>query len=180
MKLYRNKNRLLILILAVGFVIGILYENIVSGSGGMSIELFQSYFLRQYVKTDIVAEAYLWYVTKLRVIPLLILCFCKEFRWRKIAVGVGAVWTGFLAGILTVSAVMQLGMKGIFLCIVLMLPHMFFYGLAYGMICVYLYRYPERQWNGAKTIFVILMMFLGLFLETYLNPILVRWVIKII
>ena len=95
-------------------------------------------------------------------------------------VGVGMLWTGFLLGVLTVSAVIQLGIKGILLCTVGLFPHMICYGLAYGVLLLFLYRYPHRQWNGAKTIFVGFLMFLGIVLEAYLNPILLKMIIRMI
>lgn len=179
-RLYKYKNKLLPAFLAVGFLAGMLYENLISRSRGMSIELWESGFLTRYLQTEIVAEEYLWYVIKLRVLPLLGLCILGTFRWRKIIVAAGLLWTGFLTGILTVSAVMQLGIKGILFCIVALFPHMVFYGMAYGIILLYLYHYPRKQWNVSKTVFVILMLFLGVVLETYVNPFLMRWVLKMI
>ena len=148
-RLYKYKNQLLPAFLAVGFLAGILYENVISRSRGMSIELWG-------------------------------LCILGTFRWRKIVVATGLLWTGFLTGILTVSAVMQLGIKGILFCIVALFPHMVFYGLAYGIVLLYLYHYPRKQWNVSKTVFVILMLFLGVVLETYVNPFLMKWVLKMI
>ena len=55
-KHYNNRNQLLIIFLAVGFFVGILYENIVSKNQGVSIELFQAYFLKQFTQVEIVAE----------------------------------------------------------------------------------------------------------------------------
>lgn len=179
-KLYKNRNQLLIIILAVGFFVGILYENIVSKSQGMSIELFQSYFLKQFAQVEIVAEEYLWYVARARVVPFLLLLLLGCLRWKKTIVSICISWAGFLFGIVIVSSVIQLGIKGILFCLAGMLPHMIFYVLAYGIYMLHLYRYPSRQWNGTKTIFIVLMMFLGIVLETYLSPIIIRSIVRII
>lgn len=178
-KSYKNRNQLLILFLAVGFFVGILYENMVSKSQGTSIELFQTYFLKQFRQMEIVAEEYLWYVAKARVLPFFLLLLLGCLRWRKIIVSIFISWTGFLFGVVIVSSVIQLGIKGILFCLGGMLPHMIFYVLAYGMYLLYLYRYPCRQWNGTKTIFVVLMMFLGIILETYLSPIIIKSIVRI-
>lgn len=179
MKFYKYKNQLLIYYLAVGFFVGILYENIVSKRYGVSIDIFQTYFLQQYRQTEIVAEKYLGYVLKARVVPLMGLCVLACVRWKKILAGVSVCWTGFLAGVMMVSAVMQLGAKGVLFCMVAMFPHIICYGLAYGILLSYFYRYPKARWNYAKTVFVILVMFIGILLETYLNPLLMKLVIRI-
>ncbi len=178
-KFYKNRNQLLIIILAVGFFVGILYENIVSKSQGMSIELFQTYFLKQFAQMEIVTEEYLWYVVKTRAVPFFVLLLLGCLRWKKTIVSICISWTGFLFGVIIVSAVIQLGIKGILFCLAVGFPHMIFYALAYGMYLLYLYRYPSWHWNGAKTIFVALMMFLGLVLETYLSPIIIKSIVRI-
>ena len=179
MKFYKYKNQLLIFYLAVGFFVGILYENIVSRRYGLSIDIFQTYFLQQYKQTEIVAEKYLGYVLKARVVPLMGLCVLACVRWKKILAGVSVCWTGFLAGVMMVSALMQLGAKGVLFCMVAMFPHIICYGLAYGILLSYFDRYPKARWNYAKTVFVILVMFIGILLETYLNPLLMKLVIQI-
>ena len=180
MKLFKNKNQLLIMLLAVGFFIGIIYENMISKSQGISVELFQSYFLNQIGQMDIVAEEYLWYVIRARVVPFLALLLLGTLRWKKTVVGVWVSCAGFLFGMLIVSAVIQLGIKGILFCLAICLPHMIFYVMAYGMYLMRLYRYPGNQWNGTKTIFVVLMMILGIVLEAYLGPIILKSVIRIL
>lgn len=178
-KFCKNKNQLLIMILAVGFFVGIIYENMISKSQGVSIELFQSYFLNQIGQMDIVAEEYLWYVIRARVVPFVMLLFLGTLRWKKTVVCVWVSCTGFLFGMLLVSSVIQLEIKGILFSFAICLPHMIFYVLAYGMYLMNLYRYPGGRWNGTKTVFVVLMMVLGIVLEAYLGPIIIRNMVKI-
>lgn len=178
-KFYKNRNQLLIIILAVGFFVGILYENIVSKSQGVSIELFQTYFLKQFAQVEIVTEEYLWYVARTRILPLLLLCLLGCLRWKKTLVSICVLWAGFIFGIIIVSSVIQLGIKGILFCVAGMFPHIIFYVLAYGVYLLHLYHYPSRHWNGTKIIFVIFTMFLGIVLETYLSPIIIRSIVQI-
>jgi len=179
-KFYKYKNQLLIFYLAVGFFAGILYENMISKSQGMSLAIFQTYFLKQYIQTEIIVEEYLGYVLRARVFPFVWLCILACLRWKKMLVGACLIWTGFLAGVITVSAVLQHQIKGILLCLSGMFPHMICYSLAYGVFLAYLYQYPKRQWNGAKTVFVVITMLVGILLETYINPLLMKFVIRII
>ena len=58
----RNKSQLLLIFLAVGFLVGILYRNIISGREIITTELFLKSNLQRYLHTNIIAEKYLFYV----------------------------------------------------------------------------------------------------------------------
>lgn len=177
-KMFRIKNQLLIVMLAVGFFVGILYENIVSKQFGVTLEIFQNYFINQYKKTEIITEEYLWYVAKVRALPVSILVVLGHSKWKKIITCVMTFWMGFLSGILIVAAMIQLGTKGILFFLVGMTPHVICYILAYSVLLTYYYHYPRRSWNLTKTIFVVFTMALGIFMETYVNPLLIKMISK--
>lgn len=168
------------IVLVVGFFAGIVYQNIVSGGNVLVSELFLKSNLQRYLQTDIIAEKYLWYVVKARVLLLAIVCFFSCIKWKKLFVMICLAICGFFAGILTVSAVLQLGAKGILICIAGMFPQGIFYGMAYSMLFVYWFRYPEREWNRTKMLFVIVMFLTGILVETYVNPIVLKGIIRII
>ena len=177
MKIGKYRNQLLIIMLAVGFFVGVLYQNVVAKQFGVSIQIFQSYFLNQYKQTKFVAEEYIWYVLKARLWPFVMLMLLWKLKWKKTISCLMCLGTGFLLGMLMVASLMQLGLKGILLCLGGMLPHMIFYVLAYSVLLLYFYHYPRRIWSPVKSIFVVLMMVLGMVTETYLNPYFVKWII---
>lgn len=180
MHLNKNKGQLLIIFLAVGFFVGIIYENIISRGHVAFSEIFLRSNLERYLQTNLIIEKYLWYVIKARIIILAITCILGCFRGKKLYVFLWLFVCGFFAGIVSVAAVIQLGIKGILLCFVGILPQGIFYVMAYSMIFLYLFRYPKSQWNKAKFVFVVIMFLVGIILETYVNPILVKLVIKIL
>ena len=100
----------------------------------------------------------------------------EEFltKARKAAAVLFLVWTGISGGILISLAVIDMGIKGSILCITGMLPQFIFYIPAYLVLLWYAYIYPGSQWNRQKTIFISFMMAVGLILEIYVNPLLVR------
>ena len=169
MKIQKIQNQLLTICLAVGFFAGILYGNLALKGQGISVEQLQN------LNHTVVVEEYLWYVIKVRAFPLLVLLMLGLWKGRKIGIVLGVLWTGFLAGVLLVNAVLLLGIKGVFLCFLGMFPHMLLYGVSFGLLANYLFHYPSRQWNHAKSMFVGLCLFLGIIFETYLNPVLMRW-----
>ena len=71
---YKNQNQLLIVLLVVGFFIGVICENIVSKSQGATTELFLKSNLQRYLQIDVIAEKYFWYVIKDRLFFLLLIC----------------------------------------------------------------------------------------------------------
>ena len=151
MRSYRSKNQFFAMFLLGGFLIGILYANLISDRYIMSGGIFDDGFLKQYAKTDIVAEEYLWYILRARLVPFCVICILGCMKWKKTVVGLCIGWTGFSGGVVAVSSVISLGMKGILLCIVGMLPQILFYGFAYVILLWYLYTYPNGRWNIKKT-----------------------------
>jgi uncharacterized membrane protein SpoIIM required for sporulation len=71
-------------------------------------------------------------------------------------------------------AVLEMGIKGSFLCLVGIFPQFILYIPAYLIVLWYSYSYPQATWNGQKTFFVCLTVILGILLEVYINPILMQ------
>lgn len=177
---HKNKNQLLIVFLVVGFLIGVIYENVISKNQVVTTEIFLKSNLQRFLQTDVIAEKYFWYVIKDRVIFLILLCILSCVRWKKIYVTLCLSLIGYFTGIFCVSAVLQLGIKGILLCIAGMFPQMIFYGFVYGMLFVHWFCFPEKQWNRTKMLFVIIMFAVGIILEIYVNPVIVKFIIGIL
>ncbi len=168
MKQMKSQNQLLIIYLAVGFFLGILYENII-----LKLKWIDEEILLQ-SEIQIVSETYLLKIICLRIAPIVGLYILCNTVWRKLFIVLGLLWVGFLIGVMAVMSVMRFGIRGVIFCLISLLPHMLFYFLAYGVMISYFYRYPERQWNSSKTLFVVLTFFIGLTLEVYLTPVLLR------
>ncbi len=180
MRLHKNKGQLLIIFLAVGFLFGILYENLVARESALLSEIFLRSNLERYLQSNIISEKYLWYVVKARTLLLATVCVLGCFRWKKLFVVVCLTICGFFAGLMSVAAVMQLGFTGILLCIAGTLPQGIFYVMLYSILFSYWFRYPGSRWNWAKLLFVIVMFLAGIILETYVNPVLVKLIIKML
>lgn len=173
----RDKNQLLILCLGVGFLIGILYENVFSGRNVTTSELFLKGNLQMYLQTDIITNKFLWYVVKERVLFFAVTCLLGCMKWKKLFVILFLLYIGFVMGVLTVAAVLYLGALGLLFIVASILPHYIFYLIGYSILFLYWFRYPSVQWNQTKTICVFFLFLFGIVLEVYANPILVKWVI---
>ena len=162
----------------LGFFAGILYTNIVSADYVMAMGVFNDYFLNQYMQTEVAMPEFFWYLFKIRMTAFIMTVVLGCTKIRKAAVIISLAWTGFLSGILITSAVIRMGMTGILLCLVAITPHLLFYVLAYLVLIWHLYFYPVYKWNLSKTVAVILLFGIGITLECYVNPILMKMFIK--
>ena len=177
MKIFRSKKHLLAFFMP-GFLLGIVYVNFVAKKYVAEPGIFSDYFLEQFQNTRIDAREFIWYLLRLRVLPFLVLAGVSLTKMRKIGAVLFLVWTGLSGGILISTAVLSLGIKGSILCIAGVFPQFVFYIPGYLVLIWYCYNYPQNRWNRQKTIFVILMLAVGIILEMYVNPSLVRIFLK--
>lgn len=157
-----------------GFLLGILYVNLIMKKYTAESGIFSDYFLKQYQISEIIAEEYLWYLIKVRVVPFLFLLGAAFTKLRKIVSISFLIWTGFSSGLLFSMAVLSMGIKGSILCIVGILPQFLLYIPAFMVVIWYSYTYPQNQWNPQKSIFVTLTLLMGILLETYVNPLMMQ------
>lgn len=178
-ELYQKKYQLP-LVYFIGFAAGILYANFIARNYVTMTGIFHEYFLNQYTQVTIVKEDYLWYLLRWRAMPLALMICMANLGFRKITAAGILLWTGFAAGILSVAAVLRMGIGGMLLCIAGIFPQYIFYVPAYLLLIRYYYRYPQSEWNGTKSGFVAIMMVAGILSEVYFNPVIVRWFVKIL
>lgn len=179
MKVHQNKAYITVFCV-LGFFAGILYANIVSREIFSTSGIFSEYFLSQYPSIEIIPEEYIFYILQIRVTPLVFLVLLGQTKIRKAVMSLFLFWLGFSGGILIVSAIFRLGMKGILLFIIGMMPQFLFYILGYAVVIWYFYTYPMSRWSYSKTIFLCCMMLLGIAAEVYVNPILMKMFVRTI
>lgn len=170
----RDSKRYFVLFYMLGFFIGILYTNILAKDYIAAMGIFNEYFLSQYSQMEVNIEEFLWYVIRIRVVPVVLVCALGCTRMKKGVVTAFLLWTGFSSGMILTSAVMKMGVKGIILCLIGMTPHFFCYVAAYMILLWFLFHYPQGKWTLPKTVCFLLLAALGILLECYVNPILMK------
>ncbi|WP_122642586.1 stage II sporulation protein M [Luxibacter massiliensis] len=173
MKILHTRKQLFVFFMP-GFLLGILYVNLIMKKYTAEPGIFSDYFLKQYEAAEIVAEEYIWYLLRVRAVPFLVLLGLAFTRIRKVSSVAFLVWTGFSSGMLLSMAVLGMGIKGSILCVVGIFPQFLLYIPAYMVVIWYSYTYPQNRWNTQKSIFVALTMLTGLILEVYVNPLLMQ------
>lgn len=172
-KIWENKKMLAFYCMS-GFLIGILYANIQSRDYITGMGIFNEYFLSRYSAEEIDVVKFLWYVAKIRFTPLVLLAALGCTRFRRGIAAAFLSWTGFSGGFLITAAVMKMGIKGVLLCLISLVPHFAFYIAGYGILLWYLYSYPRIRWNFSKTVVLALFLCLGILLECYVNPVIMQ------
>lgn len=157
-----------------GFLLGIVYVNFIARKYIAEPGIFSDFFLNQFQSVSIDVKEYIWYLLRLRAVPILALAGLSFTKAGKAAAVLFLIWTGISAGILISAAVLNMGIKGSILCLVGLFPQFLLYIPAYVVLLWYCYTVPQTHWNRQKTIFVSLAMSVGIILEMYVNPIIVK------
>ena len=175
---YSQKN--IWMLCVTGFVCGILYSNCIAKEYILSLVIFDNYYLNQFVQTESKDILYLFHLVKIRMLPFVILYIFRSSHLSKIVISIFLLWTGFICGIVFTAGAIKMGIKGIVMSLFLMLPHGMFYILGYGLLiyCIEYYKKQYMEYN--KLIFCIAYICIGIVLEFYINPIMVKFFIKMI
>lgn len=161
-----------VILLLLGFVIGIFYENFAEVTTRISI--FRRDVLYAYWNGGVDGSLRLWYVFRMRVVPMLVLGMLGSTTWRKQIAGLFLLWIGFLYGVLVTAAIAGLGMLGLVVFLVGLFPQYLFYCLAYSVMISWMISGTARKWNGTKKVFTIGMLLIGVLAELYINPIIMK------
>ena len=156
----QTKQKYVLLAGMTGFVLGICSANLWMKEYILDIGIFNQFFLEQYNRLEIVYEEYFWYLIKNRGVILTV------------------IWLGFCVGMVICAAIARLGIKGIVLCVIAVMPQGVFYILSGILLFEYMLEYPVVRWNSGKTIKLIMLVLLGMITECYVNPVIIRMFLK--
>ncbi len=177
MKILHSKRQLAALYM-LGFFIGIAYVNFLVKRYDSGVEIFGNHVLSIYKDAKIIAGEFIFYLIRMRMIPFLLL-FCLVFtKLRKLSTVLCAVWTGFSCGMLISTAAIEKGIRGCVVCLGAVFPQILCYIPAYFVVIWYGYTFPKTRWNIQKTLFVCLAMGIGIILELYANPTIMKYVLQ--
>ena len=191
-----KRSRLLTGIVAAGFVLGIFFTSIWNNRsrGGSSLLAEEVLVGMKYVEIE--SDVFFCYVLQKRLGAVFLLVLLSTTWMGVIFAYSYSAWLGLSAGTLVATAVMQYGAKGVLLVFVAVFPQIIlyvpvtFYLLEHCFeFCMMLY-YPHRvqggrdKKEGFKQIFLrllplLLVVIIGCFLESYVNPTLMKKFLKI-
>lgn len=172
------------------FLSGILAANWVGQEKLIQYGMLNEYYVGQLAYAEWDMDAYFWYILKrrLRVFGLAVLSVHTRFGVFAL---LGIIcWYAFSLGYLFVNALVCMGFGGMALVVLSIFPQVFCYAAAYFGLAKKLFgknaegAMPigmRRVWKNPQTLLVVsafLCIAVGIWLESYINPLLLKWYIR--
>ncbi|MEG0962038.1 MAG: stage II sporulation protein M [Lachnospiraceae bacterium] len=184
-------------IAAAAFIIGIFIANFMGREQVSNIGILNDYFMERFEYTNINGEKLFFYLVEERV-PILLLLLLLVFSSLGILLGILMLgWQGFSIGFMLATAVAKYGGKGILLILAGLFPQYLIYLPVYIFYCFLAIFIKKRTYcsQSGMTIsqdrrkiygmgailacLILVVFFLGIFLESYVNPMILKKVLKI-
>lgn len=177
------------------FAVGILLANLMGREAVSNAGILNDYFVEKFQYTEINGQRLFFYIVGERV-PLLLLLLFLTLTSLGVAGGILMLgWQGFSVGFMLSAAIAKYGMKGILLVLGGIFPQYLFYFPVYVLYCflaVHLRQRLNRDRMGSGTergyIYgawliaaagLLLVFVMGIFLESYCNPVILKKILKI-
>lgn len=176
------------------FLGGVICANILGVVSGKELGAMNEYFINQYMYADISGQELFPFLFYERVPKFFLLLFLSVGIYGTWIVDGYISYLSFSVGFLSVIAIMNYGMKGILLILGFFFPQWLFY-----VPLLALWYYELRYYKGIGTevpygeqknrkhfklavsfLLAGILLFLGVFLESYVNPYFLQKIIRIV
>lgn len=174
------------------FLCGVICANILGIASGRELGAINEYFMNRYLYADIQGREMFLYLFYERVPEFFLLFVLSIGIYGTVVVNVYICYLGFSVGFLAVISIMNYGVKGILLLAGFFLPQWILYFLVIAIWFYELKFYKEKgkdyirgdHRKKRKMGYVLsfmaaaLLLFVGIFLESYVNPFLLQKIIR--
>ena len=162
------------------FVAGIILANMLGADGVQKNGSLTRYYLKQFQYTDIQVEELLWHVGCNRLVVFLLLFMFSMIPRGKYAHGLFVAWSGFAYGYFCVLSISAFGILGLVLCLLALFPHFLAYVPVYlGMLQISEHPREHKGWHRfVAVMLLLLLLIIGILLESYINPIILQKVLN--
>ena len=174
--------RFFLLLFLAGFVLGIIFVNLVWRYRTQDIDTLSLFSTGEGVSVQVHTSGYLWYLVQKRMGMLGVYHLVGVTVLGTVLVIAGLLWMGFLSGALAAIAILQLGLKGFAVLVAACVSQIFLYlpaGLFY-LTSVYQMSEKSRGADGLNRklykgyllncLAPLAVIFCGILLECYVNP----------
>lgn len=169
------------------FLVGVICANLMGIAFGKELGAMSGYFVNRYLYADIHGRELFLYLFYQRMPEILLLFLAGLSRYGVAVIG---GWIGclcFSVGFLSVIELMNYGIAGILLLIGFCIPQW----LIYIPVCILWFRYSRKRMRETEeernnwrllpaVLFLLFLILAGLFLESYVNPFLLKKIIQIL
>ncbi len=172
------------------FMFGILAANWVGRENLIQYGMLNEYYVGQLAYTDIDSGAYFGYLLKKRLRVFGLATLSVYTRFGIFALSGVVCWYAFSLGYLFVDALVSMGFPGMALVFLSVFPQVIGYALAYFALAKAIFGKSvetampigrRRLWQNPRLFFILsalLCMLSGVWMEGYLNPVLLKHYIR--
>ena len=183
-------------ILFLAFALGILLANFMGKEKTAGVGILNDYFIEKFKYAGINRENLFFYIIGERL-PEVLLLLLLAFSSLGIVVGLlNLGWQGFSIGFMVSAAIAKYGAGGFLIILGSLFPQYIFYMAVYAGCCGLTVFLRGRFQNIVKTgginreqmrvlgmgtvagLFLLLVFVTGIFLESYINPIFLKKILK--
>lgn len=176
-----------------GFAAGIIYMVLFGRAAAHETTLMSRYFFSRYQQVELSGGELFWYTLKSRVSFYTLLWLTGFTFFGTAAVCLSLVWMGAALGITLTTAAMKLGFLGILICLASGLPQLFLYVPAVAWLLQKICETSENRLSrgyrydgGGRQVasYLVLwglgfsLLLVGSLLESYVNPMLLKLILK--
>ena len=163
------------------FLVGIVLANLLGAESFQKNGTLTRYYLKQFQYADVRSQELLWHVSCNRLLIFFVLLVLGTIPKGKLVHVLFVAWSGFAYGYFCVLSISAFGIKGLLLCFLALFPQFLAYVPAYlGLVEVSVHRREHGGWKGFAAITVLLLLLLvGILLESYINPSILQKMLKI-
>lgn len=184
--LFSDKTRFLSLFL-IGLFGGLIYGWLFAPDYIEKVGFLSDAFLLAYLKQDIEKNQLFSYLLKGRMISLVFIWLLGSSVLGNVLIFGALIWSGFSVGLYVMAGFFKRGISGLGFCVAAVFPQILFYLPAYGLVFMAAYkiigRRDVRKEGVIKYCIVLfasfLLLFLGILMESYVNPAILKKILKI-
>lgn len=185
--------KIFFMIYMISFLLGIIFANWTGKNYIQNIGILSDYFINRYKHTEINGASLFLYVLEKRMAGIVLIGTLGITFWGIIILLGGVLWFGFSSGMFLSAATMKYGFKGIFISLGCILPQYLIYVPAFIFLVSIVYSiwmelyFPSKVIKRSKKtktqlygeyillfFIVSIIMLIGIMLETYVNPVLLK------
>lgn len=191
-----GRNRNCFLFLVGGLFFGIFYAIFLAGDYLQNVGFVSDYFQVRYLQEEMDTDAFLPYLVKGRGFSFFLLWIMGSSFLGSILIYAVLCWIGFSVGIYLAAATMKFGIAGVGFSLAAVFPQVIFYIPSYGLVLWQAYAINRKRAGMAvfnrndyfanrgnrELVFRycvvlvagILLLFLGILTESYINPVILK------
>ena len=194
---FLSEKNIFYIFIFLGFLFGMVLSFVYKGKNGIEDEVWLDNLLLSLQYGDIYYNSMFFYVLKKRFHVLFIILILYISKIGKYTLLVGPVCIGGIFGFFITQFIQCKGILGCILFVTMMFPHAFFYCYSYYIIFNKIFyllfkkniidcngqsekqKYIKNTLNLTEYILPVIVVIIGMLLECYVNPFLMKIFLKI-